>query len=303
MTRSNTLINMCRQGEQIVVERLGKFHKVVGPGYFFAVPLIDRLAYVVDTRERGIDARSLVSSADGVGVAASGQALIRFVDAEKAAYGSSNPYLAIKQAVQMALRNAVAKSTYDEAIKSRPKINSLVEQELRAVSDQWGAHLDHFAVTDIGPENRPPSFGDEPFLENRPIVAAAAAPTTKVVEPPDAATILKRANASADAIRIHAQANADAIAIIAKAIDANGQHAPLAASFVLAQHSSLLASDGPPLANILHLLAGTSSSKVPSSSSSSSSSESITEAVSPPPTPPPPATPETSSSSSSSSSS
>ena len=51
----NTVLNICPQGNNIVVERLGKFHAVKPPGWFVSIPLVDRLAYVVDMREKAIE--------------------------------------------------------------------------------------------------------------------------------------------------------------------------------------------------------------------------------------------------------
>ncbi len=45
---------MREQGERMVVERLGKLHKIQDSGWFIAIPLIDNIAYRVDMRERSI---------------------------------------------------------------------------------------------------------------------------------------------------------------------------------------------------------------------------------------------------------
>jgi hypothetical protein len=47
----NTVINITPQGSKMIVERLGKYHSTKEPGWFFAVPLIDRITAVHDMRE------------------------------------------------------------------------------------------------------------------------------------------------------------------------------------------------------------------------------------------------------------
>ena len=246
-TRGNTMLNLCRQGEKIVVERLGKFHKVVSPGFFTAVPLMDRLAYVVDTRERSVDVNATtVYSADNAAVTASGQAVVRFVDAEKAAYGSSNPYVAVKQAVQTALRSAISQATYDDALRSRQKLNSVVENEVRHLTEPWGVTIQSFVLTDI--------VADKQTMAER--TAASASPATRpalgnaksqLVDTAEARAM--RTKASADAIRLQAEASADAIKIIAKVLETTGDHGRAAAHFVLVQQQ--IASGQQPLQDLI----------------------------------------------------
>jgi len=40
----NTGLCVCPQGERMVVERFGKLNDIKGPGLFFAIPLVDRIA-------------------------------------------------------------------------------------------------------------------------------------------------------------------------------------------------------------------------------------------------------------------
>jgi hypothetical protein len=42
-SQMNTVLNVCPQGEIMVVERLGKFHSLKAGGWFVAVPLVDNI--------------------------------------------------------------------------------------------------------------------------------------------------------------------------------------------------------------------------------------------------------------------
>lgn len=55
ITKTNTVFNIVPQGHKYVVERFGKLHSVQESGWFLAIPLVDRLAYVIDVRERALD--------------------------------------------------------------------------------------------------------------------------------------------------------------------------------------------------------------------------------------------------------
>ena len=51
----NTVLNICHNGENVIIERFGKFHKIQPPGLFFAIPFIDKISYVVNQRETTIE--------------------------------------------------------------------------------------------------------------------------------------------------------------------------------------------------------------------------------------------------------
>ena len=81
-SKPNTLLNVVPAGELHVVERARQFHGVRGPGWFLAVPGLDRVAAVVPTREQSVSVPSeTLATRDGGGVDADAKALYEFVDA------------------------------------------------------------------------------------------------------------------------------------------------------------------------------------------------------------------------------
>ena len=108
--RVNTVINVCPQGEQMVVERLGKLSSVKECGWFIGIPLVDTIQYVVDMREKALSiAPQSCITKDNVHVQVSGTLYCQFVDAKLAAYGSKNPIYAVKQHAQSSMRAAIGK--------------------------------------------------------------------------------------------------------------------------------------------------------------------------------------------------
>ncbi len=99
----------------MVIERLGRFQKVQNPGWFLAIPFVDRIAYRVDTRESAmkIPPQSAITH-DNVSVEVSGNIYTQFLDPTKAAYGSTNPVYAIKQHAQSSMRAAIGELELDE---------------------------------------------------------------------------------------------------------------------------------------------------------------------------------------------
>jgi SPFH domain / Band 7 family len=110
-SKVNYLLNVCPQGNQMVVERLGKLSDVKEGGYFFAIPFIDYIRYTVDMREKAlsIHPQSCITK-DNVHVLVSGTLYCQFVDAKQAAYGSKNPIYAVKQHAQSSMRAAIGEA-------------------------------------------------------------------------------------------------------------------------------------------------------------------------------------------------
>ena len=72
-TQANTLVNVCPQGERMVVERLGKLEAIKESGWFLAIPFIDRIAYIIDMREKALEIQPQAAiTKDNVSVDVSG---------------------------------------------------------------------------------------------------------------------------------------------------------------------------------------------------------------------------------------
>jgi len=71
-------------------------------GFFFAIPFVDQIAYIIDERERAIriEPQSAITR-DNVSVDVSGNLFVQFVDPEKAAYGARNPLYSVMQVSQV----------------------------------------------------------------------------------------------------------------------------------------------------------------------------------------------------------
>ena len=55
ITKANTVINIVPQGKHIIVEQFGKLHGIHKLGYFFAMPFVDSITYIINVRERAVD--------------------------------------------------------------------------------------------------------------------------------------------------------------------------------------------------------------------------------------------------------
>jgi hypothetical protein len=127
--KANTVLNICPQGEEMVVERLGKLYDVKAGGYFFSVPFIDSIRFVVDMREKALLIMPQAAiTKDNVHVKVSGNIYCQFNDSTKAAYGSKNPIYAVKQHAMASMRAAIGEMELDEILHARKKLNVIIRE-------------------------------------------------------------------------------------------------------------------------------------------------------------------------------
>ena len=153
VSKTNTILNVCAQGERCVVERFGKLLAIQDSGWFIAIPLIDQIAYVIDMRERAmaITPQSAITK-DNVSVDVSGNLYFQFVDPEKAAYGSFNPLYAIRQCAQSAMRSAIGELELDEILHARAKLNDMIRGSVQGACVSWGLEVKRYEITEIKPD-------------------------------------------------------------------------------------------------------------------------------------------------------
>ena len=153
--RVNTCINFLPSGYQYVIERFGKFNRVAQPGLNIFIPLIDRISYMVEMRELCLRiSPEQATTEDNVAVLLGGNIFIRFVDAEKAAYGSSTPISSVVQFAQAVMRTTVGGQRLDKLFSERTELNNKVIQALHDGCGKWGCEILRFEITDLEPSDK-----------------------------------------------------------------------------------------------------------------------------------------------------
>ena len=155
ISKTNTVFNIVPQGHKYVVERLGKLHAIHTSGYFWAIPWIDQIAYVIDVRERALDiVPQAAITRDNVSVEVAGNLFVRFLDPEKAAYGALNPLYSVTQHAQSAMRSAIGEMELDEILHGRARLNALIKGGLQEAAEPWGLEIRRYEITEITPDQQ-----------------------------------------------------------------------------------------------------------------------------------------------------
>jgi len=109
-------INIVPQGEEWVVERLGKFSRTLKPGLNIIIPYLDAVRQKVSTR-----------------------------------YGIEDFQLAIQQLVMTTLRSILGEMTLDEALSNREHIKAKLKDAIIDDVADWGVTVKSVEIQDISP--------------------------------------------------------------------------------------------------------------------------------------------------------
>ncbi len=135
-----------------VVERLGRFHKVLYAGFHILVPFFDSVAYRRSLKEQVLDVpKQTCITRDNVSVDVDGVIYLQVITPEKSAYGISNYEWGAVQLAQTSLRSVIGKLELDRTFEERAKINQEVVEALDAATTPWGVKVLRYEIRDITP--------------------------------------------------------------------------------------------------------------------------------------------------------
>jgi regulator of protease activity HflC (stomatin/prohibitin superfamily) len=130
-------INIVPQGEEWLVERLGKFSRTLNPGLNIIIPYIEAVRQRITTRDIILDIpQQEVITRDNAVILTNAVAFVRVTKPENALYGVEDFRLAIQQLIALSNR---------EQIKTRLK-----DQIVDDVAD-WGVTVKSVEIQDINP--------------------------------------------------------------------------------------------------------------------------------------------------------
>lgn len=140
-----------RPFEKGLVERLGKYQKLIGPGLNIIIPFLDTVLKV-DMREMVLDVPSqMVITKDNVGVEVDAIIYAQVTDPVRSRYEISNYILAATKLAQTNLRNIIGEMELDQTLTSRDVINTQLRDVLDTATDKWGVRVNRVELQRIDP--------------------------------------------------------------------------------------------------------------------------------------------------------
>jgi len=145
-------VRIVPQGEEWIVERLGKFNATLTPGLTIIIPYIDKVAYKVVTKDIILDVpEQEVITKDNAVIITNAIAFIKVTDPIKAVYGIVDVAEAIRNLVQTTLRSITGEMELDQALSSREKIKLRLKESIADEAVDWGLTIKSVEIQDIKP--------------------------------------------------------------------------------------------------------------------------------------------------------
>ncbi|HZI12731.1 MAG TPA: SPFH domain-containing protein [Myxococcus sp.] len=153
------------QAKVMVVERLGKYHRVATSGLNILIPVLDSpraiemrsgnrfmRSTLVDMREQvlGFDTVQVITH-DNVNMEVGSVIYYQIVDPVKALYQVENLSLAIEQLTMTNLRNIMGGLTLDQTLTSRETVNGKLRMVLDEATEKWGVKVTRVELREIEP--------------------------------------------------------------------------------------------------------------------------------------------------------
>ena len=143
-------MKIASQWEKAVILRLGRFHKLAGPGLFFLVPFVDTLANWIDHRVM-VTPFSAEKTLTKDTVPVDVDAVLFWVvwDAEKAALEVADYRAAIGWAAQTAMREIIGQSVLADILVGRAKMDSDLQKIIDERTTPWGITVQSVEIRDV----------------------------------------------------------------------------------------------------------------------------------------------------------
>lgn len=143
-------VKIVSQSEILIIERLGRFHKVLDGGFHIIVPFFDAVRAKMSVREQLVDiSKQQVITKDNVNISVDGIVFLKVIDGKMALYNVEDYRRAISNLAMTTLRSAIGEMSLDNTLSSRDQLNSKLQIALGDAADNWGVKIMRVEISEI----------------------------------------------------------------------------------------------------------------------------------------------------------
>jgi regulator of protease activity HflC (stomatin/prohibitin superfamily) len=140
------------EGNQALVERLGKYHKKLEPGLNYIVPFLDRIAVEDTVREQVLDVPPQQAiTKDNISLEVDAVVFWKVIDLREAYYAVEDVELAIQNLVTTTLRSMIGELDLSDTYSSRSDLNRQLLNQLDEATAGWGVKVTRVELQEIKP--------------------------------------------------------------------------------------------------------------------------------------------------------
>lgn len=135
--------------ERGILFRLGKFAKILNPGWHLVFPIIHSYKKV-DIRTKAVDVPEQEAiTRDNVSIKINAVLYYKVFDASKSVLAVQNFNYAVSQLAQTTMRNIVGSVSLDELLTEREKLSTEICKIVDTETDPWGIKVENVELKDI----------------------------------------------------------------------------------------------------------------------------------------------------------
>lgn len=143
-------IKIVSQANLLVIERLGKYNRVLSGGIHFIVPIVDNPVKELTTKEQMIDIPSQsVITKDNVNITIDGIVFCAVEDAQEATYNVVDFKKAISNLAMTTIRSEIGSMELDATLSNRETLNVKLQSALGEAATNWGVKITRVEISDI----------------------------------------------------------------------------------------------------------------------------------------------------------
>ena len=214
-------IKIVPQGEEWVIEKLGKFSRTLQPGLNLIIPYVDNVRQRISTRDIIMDIpQQEVITKDNAVIRTNAIAFVRVTNPKDALYGVEDFKLAIANLIMTTLRSIIGEMKLDEALSNREMIKARLKEAIIDDVADWGVTVKSVEIQDINPSgSMQDSMERQAAAERERRAIETTAEGNKNAAILEAQGKLEAAKLEAQAQVALAQASASALEMIADATE------------------------------------------------------------------------------------
>lgn len=143
-------IKIVSQADIYIIERLGRFYRVLDGGFHIIVPFFDVVRAKMSVKEELVNiTKQLVITKDNVNIAVDGIVFLKVIDGRMALYNVENYRLAISNLAMTTIRSAIGEMSLDSTLSSRDQLNSKLQIALGDAANNWGVKIMRVEISEI----------------------------------------------------------------------------------------------------------------------------------------------------------
>lgn len=143
-------IKIVSQSDIFIIERLGKFHRVLDSGFHIIIPFFDQVRAKMSVREQLVDiSKQQVITKDNVNIAVDGIVFLKVIDGKMAVYNVEDYKRAISNLAMTTLRGEIGAMLLDDTLSSRDRLNSALQRALGDAANNWGVKIMRVEISEI----------------------------------------------------------------------------------------------------------------------------------------------------------